>query len=153
MEPITAVASAVVTLLFSEAFKEGGKALGKGMSDRVAQLISIIHQKFQKAGTEGLIARAEKQPTESNIAIVEAELVTQMEDDKTFADQLEKLLEQSEHTGVTRQVLASGIEASKVEVGNMTQKAKQGRSVDQIMGSNLKIDGDVKFGDLNQEVN
>jgi hypothetical protein len=153
MEPITAVASAVVTLLFSEAFKEGGKALGKGVSDQVAQLISTIHQKFQRAGTEGLIVRAEKQPTESNIAMVEAELVTQMEDDKTFANQLEKLIEQLERTGITRQVLASGIEASKVEVGDMTQKAKQGRSVDQIMGSNLKVDGDVKFGDLNQEVN
>lgn len=152
MEPITAVASAVITLLFSEAFKEGGKALGKGMSDQVGQLISIIHQKFQKAGTEGLITRAEKQPTESNIAIVEGELVTLMEDDKTFADQLGKLMKQFEQTGITRQVMASSIEASNVEAGNMTQKATKDASVDQIMGADLKVDGDVKFGDLNQEI-
>lgn len=152
MEPITAVASAAMTLLFSEALKEGGKALGKGMSDQVAQLISIIHQKFQKAGTEGLITRAEKQPTESNLEIVEGELVTLMEADQAFTDQLGKLIKQFEQTGIIRQVMASGIEARNVEAGSMTQRATKGTSVDQIMGSDLKVDVDVKFGDLNQEV-
>lgn len=151
MEPITVVASTIVTLLFSEAFKEGGKALGKGVSDQLAQLISIIHQRFQRSGIEGLLIRAEKQPTESNVAIVEAELVTQMTDDETFTSQLEKLVREFEQAGITRQVMVNGIKANNIEIDIMTQKANKGRSVDQVMGTNLEVGGDVKFGNLTQE--
>lgn len=151
METITAVATTITTLIFSEAFKEGGKALGKSVSDKVAQLVTIIRQRFKESGTEGLLTRAEKQPTESNIAIVEAELITQMSDDEVFGRHLEELLKQLEQTGVTRQVMVSGINAETLEVkGDMTQKASKGGS--QVMGADLEISGDVKFsGNLTQE--
>ncbi|MHC5732546.1 MAG: hypothetical protein ACYTXY_52530, partial [Nostoc sp.] len=62
MEPITLTATAIATLIFSEALKEGGKALGKGISEKVAQLLSAIREKFQTAGTEGLLTRAQENP-------------------------------------------------------------------------------------------
>jgi hypothetical protein len=153
MEPITTIAATIATLIFGEALKEGGKALGKSASEKIAQLVTTIRERFKESGTEGLLTRAEKQPTESNIAIVEAELVTQMSDDATFTEQLENLVKQLEQAGVTRQVMVSGINANTLEVkGDMIQKSSKDGSVDQVMGSDLEIDGDVKFGgNLTQE--
>jgi hypothetical protein len=151
MEAITAIATTITTLIFSEALKEGGKALGKSASDKIAQLVTTIRQRFKESGTEGLLTRAEKQPTESNIAIVEAELITQMSNDEVFVRHLEELLKQLEQVGVTRQIMVSGIRAKTLEVeGDMTQKANKNGT--QVMGADLKIDGDVKFvGNLSQQ--
>lgn len=151
MEAITAIATTITALIFGEALKEGGKALGKSASDKIGQLVTTTRQRFKESGTEGLLIRAEKQPTESNIAIVEAELITQMSDDEVFVSHLEELLKQLEQVGVTRQVMVSGIRANTLEVkGDMAQKASKGGI--QVMGADLEIDGDVKFGgNLTQE--
>ncbi|MFN6515667.1 MAG: hypothetical protein RMY29_014395 [Nostoc sp. CreGUA01] len=53
MEPVSLTAAAIATLIFSEALKEGGKTLGQGISQQVAQLLNAIRQKFQASGTEG----------------------------------------------------------------------------------------------------
>jgi hypothetical protein len=153
METITAIASTIATLIFGEALKEGGKTLGKSTSDKVTQLVTTIHQRFKESGTEGLLTRTEKQPTESNIAIVEAELITQMNDNEIFAMQLKELVKQLEQVGITHQVMASGIKADTLEVkGDMTQKASKGGSIEQVMFADLEIDGDVKLdGNLTQE--
>lgn len=137
MEPITAIANTIAGVIFGEALKEGGKALGKGASEKVTQLISAIRDKFKTAGTEGLLARAQKQPTERNIEIVEGELVTQMEEDEVFAKKLAELVEQlksvgvinSEHsvsgnvqTGASfKDVQFTGGDSSHFNVGNATQ--------------------------------
>jgi hypothetical protein len=55
VEPLTA--AVIVSLFFSEAIKEGGKALGKGATDTFTQLISTIREKFRAEGTEGLLTR------------------------------------------------------------------------------------------------
>ena len=153
MEAIAAIASTITTLIFSEALKEGGKTLGKSASDKFAQLIATIRQRFKESGTEVLLTRAEKQPTEYKIAIVEAELVTQMSDDENFARKLEELVKQLEHSDIIRQVMLSDIQASNLEVkGDMTQRASKDASVEQVMGAGLEIGGDVKFGgNLTQE--
>jgi hypothetical protein len=46
MEPTT-LAVAVATLFFSEALKEGGKALGKSASELAAKLIDTVRGKFK----------------------------------------------------------------------------------------------------------
>lgn len=151
MEAIATIVATVTTLIFSEAFKEGGKALGKGAADKVGQLVTTIRQRFKASGTEGLLTRAEQQLTASNIATVNAELITQMNDDKNLVRHLESLLQQLEAIGVTRQVMVSSIKAASLEVaGDMSQKTSKGGT--QIMGADLEIDEDVKFsGNLTQE--
>ena len=150
MEPITAVASTIAGWIFSEASKEVGKALGKGASDKVAQLIAAIREKFRAAGTEGLLTRAETQPTKRNIEIVEGELVTQMDEDEAFANKLRDLLQQLKSAGVTQKML-SGIEAEEtLEAGKMTQKLKPGDSGIQEMATNLKAKN-INLNDLTQE--
>lgn len=151
MEPITLTAAAIATLFFSEAAKEGGKSLGAGISKLVSQLMTTVRNKFKAAGTEGLLARAEKQPTEANMTLVQGELVAQMEEDGEFATQLQELLSQLEAEGVVRQVMVSGIEvAGDLEAENMSQKASRGGSVEQEMLTNVKVQN-IRLGNLSQE--
>ncbi|MDX2256453.1 MAG: hypothetical protein NW214_13145 [Pseudanabaenaceae cyanobacterium bins.39] len=67
METLTA--TAIVTLLFSEAIKESGKAVGKGVVEGVTHVFTLIREKLQAAGTEGLLTRAEKQPTDEKTLV------------------------------------------------------------------------------------
>ncbi|MGK7942152.1 MAG: hypothetical protein AB4062_18740 [Crocosphaera sp.] len=156
MEPITTIATTITTLIFGEALKEGGKRLGKSSSEKIAQLTTVIRERFKKSGTEGLLIRAEKKPTDSNIAIVEGELVTQMSDDddgEVFVQQLKEQLKQLEQLGITRNVMLTGIKGKKLELeGDLTQEATKGGSVEQIMASDLEIDGEIKIrGNLTQK--
>lgn len=151
MEPITLTAAAIATLFFSEAAKEGGKSLGAGASKLVSQLITTVRNKFKATGTERLLARAEKQPTEANVNSVQAELVAQMEEDEGFTTQLQELLTQLEAAGVVRQVMASGIEvAGDLEAEDMSQKSSHSSSVDQEMLTNVKAQN-IRLGNLRQE--
>jgi hypothetical protein len=94
MEPITIVAGTIASLILDEAFKEGGKSLGKGSSEKITRLFKVIREKLKLAGTEVLLTRVEKQPTEPTVATLEAELVTQMSEDKIFAQKLAELVKQ-----------------------------------------------------------
>ncbi len=151
MEPITLTAAAIATLFFSEAAKEGGKSLGAGVSKTVTQLIAAVKNKFKASGTEGLLARAEKKPTEGNVDSVKAELAVQIEEDAGFAAELKDLLAQIEAAGVVRQVMGSGIEISgDFEAENMSQKASRGGSVEQEMLTDVKAQ-DIRVDNLSQE--
>lgn len=150
MEPVT-LSIAVATLFFSEALKEGGKAFGKGSAGTVDQLFSKVRQKFQKAGTTGVLARAEQQPTESNIESVKRELVAQVEEDQVYANQLRELMVRLEQAGVVRQMMASGIDIDgELEVESMRQTATRGGDVQQEMLTNMKAKS-IKLGDVSQE--
>lgn len=158
MEPVTLTAAALAqlsagigTLFFSEAAKEGGKSLGAGVSKAMSQLVTIVRNKFKTAGTEGLLTRAEKQPTQANVSLVKAELVAQLEEDGGFAAELKDLLAQLEAAGVVRQVMASGIEvAGDLEAEGMSQKASRGSSVEQEMLTDVKAQN-IRLGNLSQE--
>jgi beta-phosphoglucomutase-like phosphatase (HAD superfamily) len=153
MEAIAAIAATITTLIFDEALKECGKALGKSTSAKTAQLVTTIHQRFKESGKEGLLARAEEQTTESNIAIVEAELITQMSDDQAFVRQLEERLKDLGLASFTRQAMVSYIKANTIEVkGNLTQRASKASSANQVMGIELEVYRNVKFdGNLIKE--
>jgi len=151
VEPITLTAATIATLFFSEAAKEGGKTLGTGVSKLVSQLVAAVQYKFKAAGTEGLLTRTEKQPTEANFNLVKAELTAQMEEDAKFTTQLQDLLTQLEAAGVTRQMMASGIKVSgDLEADDMTQKASRGGSVEQEMLTDIEAQN-IKLGNLSQE--
>ncbi len=150
MEPVTLTATAITTLIFSEALKEGGKALGKGVSEQVSQLLSAIRQKFRAVGTEGVLTRVQNQPTEQNKSMFQVELAAQMDEDEAFGKHLSELVKQLESAGVIRQVMAYDIEAKgTLELEDATQEAIRGKDVDQRMAEKLK-GGDVKLNNLNQ---
>lgn len=151
MEPITLTAAAIATLFFSESVKEGGKSLGASVSKLVSQLMTTVRNKFKAAGTEGLLTRTEKQPTEANMTLVQGELVAQMEEDQDFATQLQELLAQLEVAGVVRQVMASNFEIpGDLELGDLSQKTSHSGSVEQEMLTNVKAQN-IRLGNLSQE--
>ncbi|MEH2433629.1 MAG: hypothetical protein V7K25_05150 [Nostoc sp.] len=70
VEPLTA--AVIVSLFFSEAIKEGGKALGKGAADTFAQLVNTIREKFKAHSIDGILTQVQNQPTELNKAIFQS---------------------------------------------------------------------------------
>ena len=150
MEPV-ALATAVTTIIFAEALKEGGKNVGKSASEQVARLLTVIRDKFKIAGTEGLLTRTQNKPTESNKAIFQAELETQINEDESFSHRIQELMKKLESTGAIKQVMASGIELSAdLEAEDMKQKATPGTSVEQEMLKDIKAQN-IKLGNLSQE--
>jgi hypothetical protein len=154
MEPISivAVASTVAAMFFGEAVKEAGKSLGKATSEKIGQLTELVRAKFSKEGTEGLIVRAEQQPTDKNIEKATDELMTLLQQDTEFEGQVRTLLRELEQAGLTRQMMLSNAQfKGKLEVGDMQQTKKPGTLRDQIMASGLTVEQDAKFGNLTQE--
>lgn len=150
VEPLTA--AVIISLFFSEAIKEGGKALGKGVADSFALLVNTIREKLRAEGTEGLLTRAQNQPTEVNKAKLQDELQTQMDSDEAFANKLKSIVKQLQAQDERiRQVVLSKIELSgDLKAKDISQKATQGGSIEQEMLKQVKAQN-IEVGSLNQE--
>ena len=75
-----------------------------------------------------------------------------MEAEPTFALELESFVKEiNEILGFTRQIVASDIKASEVEIDGVRQIAKQRGIVEQTIGKNIKSTEKVVFRNLNQE--
>jgi hypothetical protein len=152
MEPVTLTAAAIATLIFSEAFKEGGKALGKGISENLAQLLSAIREKFQTAGTEGIMTRAQENPIEKNTAKFQDELETQMEEDEAFANRLQELMTQLKSNETINQIVIKGVEVKgKAKVGDIDLAATRDGSVNQEAVVDAKFGDDLDLGNVNMK--
>ncbi|BAZ20404.1 Fis family transcriptional regulator [Kalymmatonema gypsitolerans NIES-4073] len=149
-EPLTA--AVIVSLFFSEAIKEGGKALTKGVTDTFAQLVNTIREKFRAEGMEGLLKRAENDPTQKNKEKLQDELQTQMDADETFTNKLKELVQQLQAQDESiRQVVLSEIELTgDLKAKDISQKAKRAGSVEQEMVKGVKAIN-IDLGNLNQE--
>ena len=151
VEPLTG--AVIVSLFFSEAIKEGGKFAVKGVADTFAKLVSTIRQKLTTEGMEGLLIRAEKDPTEKNKTKLQDELQEYINADEIFANQLKLLVEELKtQDPKIRQVILSGIELTgDLKAENITQKTSgSSSSVDQEMLTNIKANN-INVGDLTQE--
>ncbi|MCL6750994.1 hypothetical protein KBT16_08390 [Nostoc sp. CCCryo 231-06] len=150
MEPLTLTATGIATLIFSEAFKEGGKALGKGVSEKVAQLLNAIREKFQAAGTEGLLTRAQENPIEKNTSRFQGELETQMEEDEAFANRLQELMTQLKSNETINQIVLKGVEVKgKAKVGDIDLTATRDGSVNQEAVVDSQFGDDLDLGNVN----
>lgn len=150
VEPLTA--AVIVSLFFSEAVKEGGKTLGKGVTDTFPQLVNTIREKFKAEGTEGLLTRAQNQPTSVNKTKLQDELQIQIDVDEAFAQKLKELVVklQAQDERI-RQVILSEIEVSgDLKAQDISQKATRGGSVEQEMLKEVKATN-IDLGNLNQE--
>ena len=151
VEPLTG--AVIVSLSFSEAIKEGGKFAVKGVADTFTRLVSTIRQKLTTEGMEGLLIRAEKDPTEKNKLQLQDELQEYINADEIFANQLKLLVEELKtQDPKIRQVILSGIELTgDLQAQNITQKTSgSSGSVDQEMLTNIKANN-IIIGDLTQE--
>ncbi|MBD2616312.1 hypothetical protein H6G94_34615 [Nostoc punctiforme FACHB-252] len=150
VEPLTA--AVIVSLFFSEALKEGGKTLGKSAVDTFTQLVNTIREKFKAEGTEGLLTRAQNQPTEANKAKLQDELQTQIDADSAFANQLKELVQKIQaQDEKVRQIVLSEIELSgDLKAKDISQKATRGGSVEQEILKDVKAQN-IELRNLTQE--
>ncbi|MFN6563069.1 MAG: hypothetical protein RMY28_025210 [Nostoc sp. ChiSLP01] len=150
MEPVSLTAAAIATLIFSEALKEGGKTLGQGISQQFAQLLNAIRQKFQASGTEGILKRAEENPTEKNQTKFQDELETQMEEDEAFAKQLQALMTQLQANETVQQIVVKGVTVKgKATVGDINLEAAREGAVNQEAVVNSEFGDDLNLGNVN----
>ncbi|MEH2334246.1 hypothetical protein [Nostoc sp.] len=150
MELVTLTAAGIATLIFSEALKEGGKTLGKGVSEKVAQLLNAIREKFQAAGTEGLLTRAQENPIEKNTSKFQDELETQMEEDKAFANRLQELMTQLKLNETINQIVIKGVQVKgKAKLGNIDLAATRDGSVNQEAVVDSQFGDDLDLGNVN----
>ena len=95
---LTAIATVITTVILPKAMEALGKKVGDTAFDKGGEMIKATRQavqgKLQEAGTAKLLERAESKPSEGNIQVLEAELVSQMEEDEAFAQRLAELVEQ-----------------------------------------------------------
>lgn len=156
VEPLTA--AEIVPLFFSEATKEGEKALVKGVADTFTDtftdtlLVNVVREKLKAEGTEGLLIRAEKDPTEKNKAKLEDELQTQIDADSAFAARLQELVQQLQaQNQKIRQIVLSEIELTgDLRAKDISQKATRDGAVEQEMLKGVKAQN-IDLGNLSQE--
>jgi len=150
MDPAT-IAIAAAALFFSEALKESGKGLGAGVAELSGKFVTLIRNRFKTAGTEGLLNRAEQDPSEKNQQKVTDELETRLQEDPEFLAQLQALMAQLEEAGVVRQAMATDLEVEEtLEAETMTQSGSGAKDVDQEMLTRTKAKN-IKIGDMEQK--
>lgn len=149
METLTA--TAIVTLLFSEAIKEGGKALGKGVVGGITHVFTLIREKLQAAGTEGLLTRAEKQPTdEKNLGKLADELQTQIDEDNEFSEKLQQLIKEVVSGEPSLQTILKNIKVQgSLKAGDISQESS--RFGTQEILTDVEVGGDIDLGNLTQK--
>lgn len=128
------IAGTIATLIFTEAVKKQGEALGQTVSSKIAQLKTAIREKFKAVGREGVMTDAEEEPNEENQSEFTSVLAKQMTKDEAFAKKLEELVNQIKTEGknnpgsgiyqqievtAVKDVQASG--SSSVTFGSITQ--------------------------------
>jgi hypothetical protein len=132
-KPLTAVV--IVSLLFNEAIKEARHSFTTGVTTVFSQLVHTIREKFKAEGTEGLLTRAENQPTDFNKTKFQDELQTNMDTDAVFFSTIEQLVKQLRSQDKTiDQIILSG----DLKAQDISQKASGYGKVHQEMLKNLK---------------
>ena len=156
METLTA--TVIINLLFSglkivgtEALKESGKELGKGVVGGITHVFTLIREKLQAAGTEGLLARAEKQPTdEKTLGKLADELQTQIDEDNEFSDKLQQLIKEVVASDPSLQTILKNIKVQgSLKAGDVFQESS--RSGTQEILTDAEVGGDIGLGNLTQK--
>jgi len=147
MEPISVIAATALTLLFSEAAKEGGKKLGESAAAAISSLSKLISSK---------LGRSEQALLEAEPDVLEAEIIDAAESDPQFAKQLAIVVEGAEANTEIRQVILEKATIKgtnrKLTIDGVTQKTDQSaQKVTQVIGGEIEIDGDISISNVSQE--
>lgn len=160
MEPFSMLAGVVTTIVLPKVLEKASEKIGEKIGDAAIEksgetvrlVRKTVQDKLQSAGTTGLLKRAEEKPTEQNIQVLEGELVSQIEEDKEFATQLEALIQQIQAQSPTLQVVLDTVRVNgNAKIGNVEQVSED-KSAEQIIGRNLGVEGDFEMGDVTQRI-
>ncbi|MBD2616324.1 Fis family transcriptional regulator [Nostoc punctiforme FACHB-252] len=156
IDPVSVVAGVVTTVLLPKALEKVGEKIGETTWDKSTEAIQIVREtvqaKLQTAGTAGLLTRVEANPNEANTQVLQAEIVTQMQEDQDFATKLQELVKKMQSQSPSVQVILEELRVrGKVEIGNIKQVNEGQSNAKQTFGKNWQVGGDVKVGDVTQE--
>jgi hypothetical protein len=162
MEPLTAIAATITTLICSEAAKEfgkdvlkdGAKETAKAAYAKLKTLLSAIQKKFQTEGVEGILKKAQDNPSDPKVQTkLQTELADQMESDRPFAEQLQALIAELEQTPEIKQVLLKGIRVQgNATIGDVEQISDRATgSVHQEALVDVEVGGDLHLGTVKQK--
>jgi ribosome recycling factor len=157
IEPLSLTAGAITLLILTKGVEKVGEKLGEAALEKSGAAIQAarkaVQDKLQAEGKTGVLKQAEENPTERNVEKLEAELVSQMEEDQAFAHRLRELVSQIKAQSPSLQVIIDSLRARRVEMDNVTQRVskKQG-SITQLIGSSWQIEEEVKLSDVIQDI-
>ncbi|MEM9274016.1 MAG: hypothetical protein AAGA80_13755 [Cyanobacteria bacterium P01_F01_bin.143] len=151
MEPLSVTAGAIVSLIITQAATTAGESLGEGISQKIAQLTTLIKNKFQTEDVAGILTKAQKQPTEKNQLKLQDELSDQMEADPLFATELTEIVEELQAEPNLKQIfLKQVIVKGTAEIAGINQEATGKGTVTQEAFVDVQVGGDLKIGQVNQ---
>jgi hypothetical protein len=150
MEPLTT--TAIASALLFKAFEKSGEKLGEAVSAKIGQLLNLIREKFKAESVEGILTRAEEEPSEKNKSRLEQELTTQMENDIAFADALKLQVKELKSEDQVNQIFFKGVNVKgDAEIGDVEQTAQKGGSVTQEAVTQVEVGGNLKIGNVKQK--
>ena len=155
VEPLSLLAGAITTYIVPKALEKVGEKFGEATLAKSGAAIQAtrkaVQEKLSATQTAGVLMIAEAQPTETNLKLLETVLLTQMQQDQQFAEQLQALNQQIQAQTPGLQALLDTVRVrGNVEVGNVEQVSETGVT-EQIVGRNLGVGSDLKIGDITQK--
>lgn len=155
VEPLSLLAGAVTTYIIPKALEKVGEKVGEAALAKSGAAIQAtrkaVREKLQSTHTDGVLVIAETDPTEVNLKLLETVLLAQMNQDPNFVAQLQTLIQQIQTQSPALQVVLDAVRVrGSVEVGDVNQESQTG-AMEQIVGRNLGVGGDLKIGDINQK--
>lgn len=153
---LTAIATAVTTVIVPKAIEAVGKKVGDTAFDKSGEAIQatrkIVQEKLTSAGTANLLERAEEKPSEGNRQVLQAELVSQMEEDEAFANRLQELVEQMKlEFPELQSILDNAVIRGELKIDGIDIKNEGKPYGKQSIGKNLKVGQNAKFGEISIE--
>ncbi len=151
MEPVELTAAAIITLIFTKAVEKSGEKLGEAVLNKISQLVNIIRSKFKASGVEGILTKAQENPTDKNKSKFQNELVDQMEEDEEFAKELKELVDELNSNDKVNQIFFRSVKVSRdASVGDIEQETTGKDSVNQEAVVDVEVRGNLNIGNVKQ---
>jgi hypothetical protein len=156
MEPLSLLAGAVTTYIIPKALEKVGEKVGEAALAKGGEAIQAtrkaVQEKLKSTSTDGVLAIAEADPTETNVNMLETILLSQMKSDPNFAALLQELIDRIQTQSPSLQVVLETVRIKgSAEIGDVEQ-VSEGDSTEQVGGRNLGVGGDFKMGNITQKV-
>lgn len=157
VDPLSGLAIAVVTLILPKALGKVGEKLGEAVFTKSGETIQAIRkavqEKLQATKTEGVLALAEAEPTQANAQMLQSLLLNQIKTDQSFADYLQKLVNQAEAQSPrpVQEILNKLRTKGSVDISDIDQQINSEISGSQSVGTDWEVDGNVKISKVNQK--
>jgi hypothetical protein len=140
MEPLAVLAGTFITLIFTEASKEGGKILGKATTEQISQIKKFILSK---------LGRQEQISGDIQSEILEAEIVEVFKKEPETAEMVAFFIESVKSDPIAKQIILEYAKGRNLTLQGITQEGSL--MSDQIVVSRAEMEGDISLSNIVQK--